>query len=241
MTWSIVINPTTKTGIYKFQRASDKKHLSIKPLRKNSPRYWPKDAQTCSTKEKSDFYKKLTVSASVANKIWSSSYSFNWVSDFEIRNSKRLDQWKALWKYQLGQLNEIERIVDKATFRDGQEKQFSRDWYWSYERTTWIMFPGSGSHDWFVCLKWGACSRWPFRPISTRGSIETKTIRKTRLTLLVGRFCWQILVVGEEFDFSSNFGLPLAVLDGKRRKGNVVSLVLSIKTVFCDNWIIKSK
>ena len=39
---------------------------------------------------------------------------------------------------------------------------------------------------------------------------------------------------------SFNFGLPLVVLDGKRLKGNVVSLVLSIKTVcFCNYCIIK--
>ena len=122
-------------------------------------------------------------------------YSFDWVSDFEIRNSKRLDQWKALWKYQLAQLNEIERIIDKATFRDGQEKQFSRYWYWSYERTTRIIFSRSGSHCWSVWNKYifktkvGCVFPMVISSDFNTGSIET-TIRKTRPTLDFG---WQIL------------------------------------------------
>ena len=122
-------NPTTKITprIFKFQRAFDKKYLFIKQLRKNSPRYWPKDAQIRSIKEKS-----RSKGAQFCQK----------VLDFEIRNSKRVDKWKALWKYQLGQLNGIEKTADGKILSNRQEKQFSRDWYWSYETSKRIIFQG---------------------------------------------------------------------------------------------------
>ena len=41
----------------------------------------------------------------------------------------------------------------------------------------------------YLCnLKWGASSRWSFRPNSTWGSIETSTIRKTHPTLQLLKF-----------------------------------------------------